>query len=283
MKQKLIINLYVPINTILTCNDSWRQSLNLPKVNQNDFKIINELRKSSVLPCINGNLQNQKQVLLDSNLCIRKVKSLSFYEYLLERFLRQARESAEAGIRNFIIQNSNAPFFDKREPVIYWIMRVLTSELKLICTDEFKIGLKLNGELDDWSIDIACRNKIDFIYLKKYSADLLLQKKQFNHDIFIYHQFDENNLCINKDGFIIDQEKIKKNINYIKNIYNFREYLSHLSFYPANIKAPILIDLWEQKNINFYKDLVDYIICNSCLSYNGYADCGLDINKILSI
>jgi len=48
-------------------------------------------------------------------------------------------------------------------------MRCLTAELKLICTEEFTIGLKINNH-DDWAIDIACRNKIDYVYINKCSA-----------------------------------------------------------------------------------------------------------------
>jgi len=49
-------------------------------------------------------------------------------------------------------------------------MRCLVAELKLICTNEFTIGLKLNEGLDDWAMDIACRNKIDYVYVKNPSA-----------------------------------------------------------------------------------------------------------------
>lgn len=283
MKQKLIVNLYVPINTILTCNDDWRQSLSLPKLSSNDYQIINELRKSSALPCVGGQIQDQREIVLDSNLCIRKVKSLSFYQYLLERFLKQARDAAEAGVRNFLVENSNAPYFNKKQPVIYWIMRCLVAELKLICTNEFTIGLKLNEGLDNWSIDIACRNKIDYVYVKNPSAQLLWQSNQFNHNINVYYGFDRDNLSITQGGFIIDEDDIKKDVGCLKDVYGFREYLRHLSFYPQNVNPPILIDLWEQKNVNIYNDIADYVICNSCFSKNGYADCGLDIDKILSL
>lgn len=283
MKQKLIINLYVPINTILTCNDSWRQSLNLPKLTQNDYKIINELRKSSALPFIGGDISDQRQIVLDSNLCVRKIKSLSFYQYLLDRLLNEARASAEIGIRNFIIENSDAPYFNKKQPVIYWLMRSLTSELKLICTDEFTIGLKLNGGIDDWAIDIACRNKINYIYVEKYSAELFLQRNQYKSNTLIYTKFNENDFSIKQQGFIIDEDKIDDKEKYFINLMGCRNYLFSLPFYPKDVQIPIVLDLWDQNKLKDYMNDVDYIICNSCFSKNGYADCGLDINRILSL
>lgn len=282
MKQKLIINLYVPINTILICNDEWRQSLNLPKLTQNDLKIINQLNNSSALPYIGGELINQREIVIDSNICIRKVKQLSFYQYLLDRLLNEARNVAQAGIRNFLIENSNAPYFDNKSPVIYWIMRCLTAELKLICTEEFTIGLKINSH-DDWAIDIACRNKIDYVYINKCSAQLLFKRNYFTHKSKIYYQFDENNFSIIQEGFIIDEEKIKDKKEYFTNINGCQNYLKQLLFYPKDITIPIIIDLWQEDKLNLYCENVDYIICNSCFSKDGYADCGIELNKILSL
>jgi len=56
-----------------------------------------------------------------------------------------------------------------------------------------------------------------------------------------------------------------------------------LPFYPKDITIPIIIDLWQEDKLNLYCENVDYIICNSCFSKDGYADCGIELNKILSL
>ena len=274
MKQKAIINLYVPINTILMCDNNWKSSLNLPQLTLNDLKIINELRKSSAIPYIGGDLQKQKDIVLDSNLCIRKIKSLSFYEFLLNRFLKQAKEAAEAGIRNFLIQNSNAPYFNKKQPVIYWIMRCLVSQLKLICTNEFTIGLKLNGNIDDWALDIASRSKINYIICNDNIADLYLQRQFLNSNVKIYSNFDKDILSINQQGFIFETE------SEIDNVIGSRNYLKQLPFYP-NVDVPVIFSLWQLKKISIKLQKVDFIIFNSCFCNNGFCDCGLNKNELI--
>lgn len=278
MKQKIIINLYVPINTILMCNDEWQQSLNLPKLNSNDLKIINELRKSSALPYVGGDIQDSREIVLDSNLCIRKVKSLSFYQYLLNRLLQEARDAAELGIRHFLIQNSNAPYFNKKEPVIYWLMRCLVSELKLICTEQFTIGLKLNGGLEDWALDIACRNKINYIISNDNIADLCLLRQSFNSNVKIYSDFNKQALSINQEGFVFEQDK--------EHLISFRNYLKSLPFYPKNINTPVILNVWDLICVPSNVSEIDYIICNSCFSKSEYCDCGFDkevLNKFLEL
>ena len=270
MKQKMIINVYVPFNTILTCNYKWNQSLNLPKINADDLRIINELRKSAELPCIGGDMNNSRQILLDSNICIRKVKSLSFYQYLLDRLLQQARDAAGLGVRHFLIQNSNAPYFNKKQPVIYWIMRCLVRELKLICTDEFSIGLKLNDNLDNWALDIAARNGLDYIICNNNIADLYLQRKLFNDNVKIYSNFDEKVLSINQEGFIFEDLKDKDNA------IGCRNYLKQLPFYPKDIEAPVIYSVWDLMSLPKDLSQVDFIMFNYCFSKNEYCDCGLD-------
>ena len=275
MKQKIIVNLYVPINSILTCDKDWRQALNLPELTNSDTKIINELRRSSALPCVGGDLQNTREIVLDSNLCIRKIKNLSFYSYLLNRLLEQAKYAAELGVKNFLVQNSNAPYFNKKQPVVYWIMRSLVSELKLICPDDFTIGLKLNENLDDWALDIAGRNKINYVLCKNNNvADLCLQRQLYNFNVKIYTDFSKQSLSINQQGFVF------QSINEKNNVIGCRNYLQSLLFYPKDKKVPVIMSIWDLIQLPSELSQIEFIIFNSCFSNNGFCDCGLD-KKVL--
>jgi hypothetical protein len=78
-------------------------------------------------------------------------------------------------------------------------MRCLVAELKLICTDEFTIGLKLNENIDDWALDIAYRNKINYIVSDGNNiADLYLLRKSLGSNVKIYSNFDNSLSLLNQ-------------------------------------------------------------------------------------
>lgn len=280
MINKLIANLYVPINTILSCNQDWRQSLCLPEVNSQDVKIINQMQKA-FLPFIDNNIQ-QRQIVVDTNFCIRKIKSLSFYKYLLDRLINQATSLANEGIRNFIIQNSNSSYFNN--PIVYWMIRVLSSQLKLKCNSQFTIGLRLHFQMNKQALDIACRNNLDYIIInennEKNIGDLFLQRTLMNNKNVKIYNF--NGSSLNQQGFIISTQKtqLKQSLEILKKHLYIRHMVSQYPFFPKKNIYPIIVDSWEQKDVNAFLDQADFVILNACLSRYGYCDCGIDINKL---
>jgi hypothetical protein len=78
-------------------------------------------------------------------------------------------------------------------------MRSLVTELKLRCSSEFKLGIKLNDNLDEWAIDIACRNNLDFIIIKdknnKRIGNLcLLRSLMENRNVKIYNDSEAHSI-----------------------------------------------------------------------------------------
>lgn len=237
--KNIVANLYIPINTIITLEKEQLQKLGLPCPIYNDYKVINELRNSSGL-MFNVINKDPKELLINTTTCLKKASSLSFYQFLLDKLLMEARVYAEGGIRCFLIENADAPYFDNEQPVIYWIIRALSLELKHICTDEFTLGIKLNKNLSHWSLDIACRNGYDFIYHDYGNiADLKLQRNILNKKhAKIYSQYDFNGqgVILHNDDFVN-----KKELTSLINIY----------------------DLNEVENYE-----VDYYIMNECFHFN---------------
>lgn len=283
MINKLIVNLYIPIDTILTCNQEWRESLCFPKVNNQDIKIINEL-EHSFIPCDKNDI-DQRQIVIDTNLCIRKIKSLSFYQFLQNKLIMEATICAKKGIRNFLIQNSNAPYCN--HPIVYWLIRVLSAQLRLKCNEEFVIGLRLNDKKDKWSIDIACRNNLNYIIINDQKniniGNLYLYRTIMNNrTVKIYNN--SKGKILNQQGFIIDTYGLQdvQILNEVKKLLYICQFMEreNNSFYPHNMKTPVIVDLWDQEMVNLLINDADFIILNSCINNNGYCDCGINENKL---
>ena len=263
MKEKFIVNLYIPVNTILTFNGTWIKHYGFPELLQQDVKIIKQL-ENSFIPCEKIET-GQREVVVDTGMCKRLVKSLSFYQYLLDRMMREAEMSAELGIRNFIVQNCDVNYI--KSGVIYWIMRILTSELRLRCSEEFSLGIKINDDFDEWGMDIACRNNFDFMILNKDDkrGQICFQRKLMMNDrVKIYEHSRYDGSMKFSEGIVADDGEDIKNLLYFRN--------------NINAKYPLIVDLYNFDNIKTYKYEADYIILNKT-DHNA----GLDKDKLEKI
>lgn len=265
MQTELIATVYIPIRSILVYNENWKKSLGLPSLSVSDIKIIKELKKDTSV----------SQIIVDQNLCAKKVKSLSFFDYLLNKFLDDAKLYAFFGIRNFLISDDPIDF-EETDQVVYWIMRVIAFELRKICSNKFNVGLRIHKE-DKWAIDIACRNYLDFIIIKDYKnySDISLSRNlcKNSNNLRIYTYYNEfKNIPINAQGIVIKDNRE----NYLKDdalldVHHEINKIVQKPFYPRGMKFHLLVDyeLYD-KEISFYKDNVDYIITNTYFNKDNF-------------
>ena len=156
-ESKIIGMLHIPVNSILASPPEWQRSLGLPAPTAADWTIIEELRKT-----LDGSGFPKPE--RSSGECLANVKQLSFYDFVRDRMLAEAEIYARNGIRQLMLENTGAPYFTRghQEAVIYWLMRMLAGLLRNQYPT-FTLGIQLLAFSDDWAMDIACRNRFNFI------------------------------------------------------------------------------------------------------------------------
>lgn len=261
---KIIGNLYIPINNILLLSNEIKQKLSLPLLNDNDIKIIKNVKQSNQLYFLGGQSTDTKKIILDSSNYLKSIKELSFYEFLLNKIINDAKLYASFDIKTFLIENID--FFYLNEPVIYWIIRALSLELKKICTEDFQIGLKFNNN-DNLALNIACHDNLDFIYAEeKNIPELYLQRNLSKKNIKIFIDYNEKNYKTELyDGFIIS--RLDTSYDIYQNIKN----------------KPLILKIKNTK-IDFQQiDYIDYIMFNESIRINQDKNQDIDIEKLKGI
>ena len=161
----------IPINEILCYPNLFKIQSDLPCLCRDDWTKIAKLAGTASIPCVSGfggmSIHcDSRDVILESTKSISCARSLSFYPWLSSRLYEEAKFFCGLGIRTVLFDCSGHPRPNElcREPALYWIIRLISNELRSECNsnDGIKIGLRIAG-CADWAMDIACRAMFDFV------------------------------------------------------------------------------------------------------------------------
>lgn len=153
---ELIGMLHVPVNTILASPVAWRNALGLPATTVADWRLVDDMCDAV------GWLMNADDEV--HRRCFALTERLSFFPPLLERAQREAEVYIKHGIDALMLENTGAPYFvrDRQPAVIYWVMAAMVAAIRQRHPTR-RIGMQILAFSDDWAMDIACRNRLDFI------------------------------------------------------------------------------------------------------------------------
>lgn len=183
VSENLVGMVHVPLNELLCMPANAREGIGLPCLRRDDWTKAMKLSGTSVMPCVAGfsgvSVKHaDHEAVMETTKSLSCAKSLSFYGWLSERCFNEAREFAGFGIRRLLFNCGGYPRqgMYSREPVSYWVLRVLSGEIRSACrsSDGVRIGLRIPG-CNDWCVDIACRSGFDFIVVDFEEGDAFEQ------------------------------------------------------------------------------------------------------------
>lgn len=155
----------VPVVDLLCLSSEWRRAFSYPELTRDDWKSIVEMRTSSSI--VNGDTRaseqfddGQRGVILCASRCMKLARKMSFYEFLEQRMIDEAKKYHEAGISHLLLDFSSVECLD--ETAVYWMARCLAESFRDACNGDFTIGLKTDN--DNWSADIASRLGYDAVF-----------------------------------------------------------------------------------------------------------------------
>ncbi len=154
---------HVPVIGIMAMSSGWRKVFSYPEPSRRDWSAIAELRGSIPSSFAEGSSLSslgQREEILSSSHCLKVVKSLSFFEFLYNTMIDEAKTFAQAGIRHLILDFSVDKWFD--EPSVYWAARILADLFKSACGDDIRIGIRMDN--DEWASDIGSRLGYDAVF-----------------------------------------------------------------------------------------------------------------------
>lgn len=258
MVDKIIQQIKIPINYFLYGREELLKEYNLPLLTKKDYQIIFDLKKSINVPVKEKNEMDNNSIITDLNYSIKLAKSVSFYEYLKEKMIYESKEYAKSGIKNFVISVCDFPCCENgMENISYFILRLISLELKNMCApySDFSVGIMLPKNCNEYSIDIACRNELDFIVCEDFSGENYLKKNELsfklkhkNPEIYLSKE------CANdvfEDGCYYDINKLyylAKREMYSLTIPLFENY---------NKKIICISDMMEFRKENLTKNMIE--------------------------
>ncbi|MBO4511853.1 MAG: hypothetical protein J5746_03730 [Victivallales bacterium] len=158
MKSSQIIGmLHIPVNSILASPKEWCEALGLPVGTMEDWEVIDGLRETLDA---NGEFSG----VAEPDWGVSQVERLSFYGFVRDRMLAEAAIYVRNGISTLMLENTGAPYFCRghQEAVIFWLMRNLAGVLR-DAYPKLTLGIQILAFTDNWAMDIACRNRFNFI------------------------------------------------------------------------------------------------------------------------
>lgn len=157
IESKLIGMLHIPVNSILASPAEWQRALGVPAPTAADWGLIAGLRKT-----LDANGMPRQDC--GGAECRAVVEHLSFYGFVRDRMFQEAAVYVRHGVSQLMLENTGAPYFTRgrQEAVIYWLMCVLAEELRKQYPS-LTLGIQVLAFSDDWAMDIACRNRFNFI------------------------------------------------------------------------------------------------------------------------
>ncbi len=207
----------LPIDDVLCCGEKNR--FDLPLVTRKDWQLLRTMHSCIWTPSPDGGdfaLPDKAEALLaDTGRCLRQVKELSFYDFLVKKMFDEARRHAADGIRCLMLSNKGCFNFGARhpEPTVYWMFRSLMGELSGDM-DDFEIGIEICEGLNGWAVDLACRCKgVSFAVLdcmdKQAMAALMLKANRAcggakRPDMIVRAGRERMGECIGFDGILLE-------------------------------------------------------------------------------
>ena len=294
MTKKIIGTVRVPLAKLLCMSSEWRRAFSYPEPSRNDWKGISEL--CDMLPPLlrgksAGDSLAQREQILSTSHCLKIVRSVSFYQFLNDRMIDEARRYSDAGIRCLLLDFSIEEWFD--DDSTYWFVRSLAESFRDACNDEFEIGLK--ADENEWAADVASRLGYDFVVCSDSSGYLNatrvrnrlidgteLKKPRLFFHLFCYNKFDRNELVrVNPEGchVIADDEdnvdEMGKVIAEIKSV--------------VSIDIPVIGSYSEEiQRGEMHSDMTswgarDYILIDTEVRKNKMVEEVVDSEKLVSI
>jgi len=158
--------LHIPINSILTYSNSWRQSLQLPIATTIDWSLIREMElfaSSKLNSNITGFLTTDFEVdglaLLEE-----KAGQLSFFNYLQDRMLIEAELYFDHRADTLMLENIAAPYFVRdQQPVIIFAVMSLLARILRKEHPKANFGIQILAFGENQAMDIAVRHGFSFI------------------------------------------------------------------------------------------------------------------------
>lgn len=158
--------LHIPVNTILTAPQKWRQALGLPDATVNDWNLIREIDKDINGQCKNGFMESLlsrpgKALATEMH---ELASSLSFFAFLEERMLSEAGFYMRYGTDALMLENVAGPYFIKgRQPIIiYSVMSALAHRLREVYPLG-RLGIQILAFSDNLAMEIAVRSGFEFV------------------------------------------------------------------------------------------------------------------------
>ena len=163
----------VPAIKILCASSEWRKFYSYPETTKKDWAGITELRGSTPIGVIRNSgtvrmsLQDEmefgaKDLIVQTSHCLKLARNLSFYQFLSDKAVEEARAYSKFGIRHLVLDfSASEDYYDFSEPVVYWLARALAETFKTACGKDFTVGIKMTSGI--WAVDLACRFGYDFV------------------------------------------------------------------------------------------------------------------------
>lgn len=157
--------LHIPINTILAAPPQWRRNLRLPSPTGADFAIA----ASAFAPCLQSGHWGEEFPSLAATPAelgelSDRCRRLSFFPFLVDRALAEARLYQELGFTAVLIENVAAPYFTRQcQPsVIYGVLDAIAQSVREQ-HELSTVGIQVLAFADNWAMDIAVRRNLDFV------------------------------------------------------------------------------------------------------------------------
>ena len=156
----------VPVVKLLCASSEWRAFYGYPETTRKDWAGITELRGSTpvdvlwgkgMAPTVGGDL------IVQTSHCLKLVRNMSFYKFLLDKAVDEARGYSKYGVRHLVLDfSASDEYYEVNEPAVYWLARSISDDFKNACGDDFKVGIRMMNDI--WATDIACRFGYDSIF-----------------------------------------------------------------------------------------------------------------------
>lgn len=150
--------LHIPVDTIVASSRKWKSNNNLPEPTSSDWSFISEVEKQKFQYLNVFHNMRTIEVVED------QTSTLSFYHFLEERMLEEAKIYDENGISSMMLENIAAPYF-VRNSIPVAILGVMGRLAKVLRSNypEMKLGIQLLAFADNFAMQIAVRYGFDFI------------------------------------------------------------------------------------------------------------------------
>ena len=168
---QIIGMLHVPSNSMLTAQPAWMETLNLPKLNSNDFKIIinlqkdfHEIIKHVEIPSFKDEFSGG--IALSGNIDSLEddLSRLSFINYLRDRVLNEIKIYVRNGVTILQFENIGAPYFIRQsvpvedQLILNYLVKAARQEYPRL-----PMGIQVLAFADNIALEIAVRHKLFYI------------------------------------------------------------------------------------------------------------------------